>query len=74
MARSGEVGQFGSRRDCFERIGLESQTMRAIDEPDADGVDEFACRNESGMARRRRRDRASRAPLLSAPRSHSPQL
>jgi hypothetical protein len=50
MARSGEAGQFDSRRDCFERIGLELQTMRANDEPDADGVDEFACRNESGMA------------------------
>ena len=50
MARSGEAGQFGSRRGYFERIGLESQTMRAIDEPDADGVDEFAGQNESGMA------------------------
>ena len=34
----------------LQRIGLELQAMRAIGEPDADGVDEFAGGDESGMA------------------------
>ena len=38
------------RRGRLQRIGLELQAMRAIGEPDADGMDEFAGRDESGMA------------------------
>ena len=38
------------RRRRLEQIGLELKAMRAIGEPDADGVDEFAGRDRSRMA------------------------
>ena len=38
------------RRRGLERIRLELQAVRAIGDPDADGVDEFAGRDRSGVA------------------------
>ena len=49
------------RRGRLEKIGLELKAMRAIGEPDADGVDEFAGRDRSRMADDRTRSRRPRA-------------